>query len=94
MSPFNFTQQVHDFKGRLRVVEFQYPPLSQADAATMEAFLESCDGVTDTFTVDLDDYFPNSQPGSVSMRLANPEFEYDITTAMTYGFSFVAMEAK
>lgn len=95
MSPFNFTQQVHDFKGRLRVVEFQYPPLSQADATTMEAFLEDCEGVTGTFTVDLDDYFPNSQPGSaVSMRLANPEFEYDITTAMTYGFSFVAMEAK
>ena len=95
MSPFNFTQQVHDFKGRLRVVEFQYPPLSQADAATMEQFLEDCEGVTDTFTVDLDDYFPDSQPGSaVSMRLANPEFEYDITTAMTYGFSFVAMEAK
>jgi hypothetical protein len=94
MSPFNFTQQVHDFVGRLRVVEFQYPPLSQSDAAIMEAFLESCDGVTNTFSVDLDDYFPNSSPGSVSMRLASSDFDYDINTAMTYGFSFVAIEAK
>jgi len=93
-SPFNFTQQVHDFKGRLRVIEFSYPPLSATDAATMEAFLESCDGVTEIFSVDLDDYFPSSAPGNVNMRLASSDFDYDISTAMHYGFSFVAIEAK
>ena len=94
MSPFNYTQQVYDFTGRLRVIEFQYPPLTQSDAETMESFLESCDGVRDTFSVDLDDYFPDSLPGSTSMRLASSDFEFDISTAMHYGFSFTAIEAK
>lgn len=94
MSPFNFTQQVYDFTGRLRVIEFQYPPMSESDAETMEYFLEDCDGVAGTFLVDLDDYFPDSQPGSTSMRLASSDFEFDISTAMTYGFAFTAIEAK
>lgn len=94
MSPFNYTQQVHDFKGKLMVVEFAYPPLTALQATTMDAFLDSCDGVTNTFQVDLDDYFPGTSPGTKFMRLADPEISFDISTAMTYGFSFIAIEAK
>ena len=94
MSPFNYTQQVHDFKGKLKVVEFTYPPLTQTQAEDMDEFLDSCDGVTNTFSVDLSDYFPGTTQTNVNMRLADPDYQFDISTAMTYGFSFIAIEAR
>lgn len=94
MSPFNYTQQVHDFKGKLKVVEFTYPPLDETDATTMDAFLDSCNGVTETFSVDLEDYFPGTTQTNVTMRLADPDIQFDISTAMHYGFSFIAIEVK
>ena len=94
ISPFNFTQQVYSWKGKIRVVDFTLPPMLDAQAEDWIDFFEDCNGFEGVFTVDISDAFPNDpSANAVPMRLADPDQEWDINTLVHYGITFRAMEA-
>ena len=94
MSPYNFTQQVYSYGGKLKVVEFTLPPMTQSQATTVCGFLDDLNGYEGTFEVNLSGVYPDeSGLTAVEMRLVNPDFEYSVSTAMHFGLTFTAMEA-
>ena len=95
MSPYNFTQQVYSYAGKLKVVEFTLPPLTSAQATNWCGFLDDLNGFENTWNEDLSTLYPDeSGLSSVAMRLVNPDVEYSVDTAMHFSLSFVGMEAK
>lgn len=94
MSPYNFTQQVFSWAGRQKVAEISVPIISAADANEWTQFFDSLDGFTNTFNMDLSDFFPHETGiTSVPMRLSNPEAVWGLQPPLVYTFSFSAMEA-
>jgi hypothetical protein len=94
MSPYNGTQQVYDWKGRWKIVEFRLPPMTQTQAQAWTEFFEDLEGQANTWNEDLGDVYPHDATvGSVAMRLLEAEIGWDISTAMHYGFTFRAIEA-
>lgn len=95
MSPYNFTQQVYSWSGKLKVVEFELPPMSTADATTWLTFLDDLEGHTNTFNIDLTDYYPDEpSASSVAMRMAEPDHGWSVDVLTNFGVSFTALEAK
>jgi len=94
ISPYNFTQQVASLGGKLKAVEFELPPMKEADAINWCGFLDDLNGFENTWNEDLTDIYPDeSGLSSVAMRLAEPDIDYSISTAMHYGISFKGLEA-
>jgi hypothetical protein len=94
VSKYNFTQQVYSWKGKLKVVEFQLPPMNQTDADNWTEFFDDLNGYENTFNADLSTAYPHETGiTSVAMRLMEPEQSWTIDEAMHHGISFVAMEA-
>lgn len=94
-SPYNFTQQVTDMGGRQRIIEVEWPQMTQAQATTVAQFFEDLEGQVNTFNLDLTPAFPNDPSlSSVPMRLVDSDVGWDIDVAKHYGFTFHAMEAK
>lgn len=94
MSPYNFTQQVYSWGGKMKIVEIQVPPLVQSDADDWTEFFDDLNGYENTFNLDLSDYYPHETGiTSVAMRLVDPDQSWTIDEAMHYGFTFAAMEA-
>ena len=95
MSPYNGTQQVYAWPGKLKIVQFSLPPMTQVQADDWTEFLDDLNGYENTFNVDLSDAYPHETGiTSVAMRLSSPEQSWDVNTAMHYGLTFEAIEAK
>ena len=76
------------------MVDFQLPPMVEADADDWLGFLDDLNGFEGTFTIDLSDYYPDETGlTSVTMRLTEPDHQYTVDTLMHHGISFRAMEA-
>ena len=96
ISPYNFTQQVYSWGGKLKVVEFQLPPMKETEAIEWLNFFNDLNGYENTWQDDLTVAYPN-ESGSVAnidMRLVEPDQSWEVETAKIYGISFVGMEAK
>lgn len=95
ISPYNGTQQVYAWPGKLKVVEFTLPPMTEADAQNWTEFFDDLNGHENTFQVDLSTAYPHETGlTAVEMRLVEAEQSWDISTAKHTSLSFVAMEAK
>jgi hypothetical protein len=96
ISPYNFTQQVYSWGGKLKVVEFELPVMTETQATAWLNFFNELNGFENVWVEDLTRAFPN-ESGSVSavnMRLLQTDTNWDVSTAMRYGITFSAMEAK
>jgi hypothetical protein len=94
ISPYNFTQQVYSWGGKLKVIDFQLPTMTESDATAWLAFFDDLNGFEGTFNIDLSDYFPDEAGlKSVAMRLTDPDVQYSIDILMNHSISFRAMEA-
>lgn len=93
-SPYNFTQQVYSWKGKIKIVQIEVPAMEDPEAQQWTQFLDDLDGHVNTFTMDLSDLYPHeSGIGAVAMRLADPEQVWSADAPFRYGFSFTAIEA-
>ena len=94
VSPYTFTQQVYSWQGKLKVVEIILPPMTESDFNDWAEFFDDLNGYENTFNLDLSSYYPHETGiTSVAMRMADPDFSWDISTALHYSTSFMAMEA-
>lgn len=95
ISPYNYTQQVYSWGGKVKVVEFELPPMKSTDAENWVQFFDDLDGHVNTFQVDLSDIY-KGETGleSVNMRLVDSETSFTVDLANISSFSFTAIEAK
>ena len=94
VSPYNGTQQVYSWPMNLKVVDITFPPMTQTQADNFTQFIDDVNGHAEVFNMDLSDAYPHETGiTAVSMRLANPDVQWDINTAIHYGITLTAMEA-
>lgn len=91
-SPLTFVEQVYDHGGRAWAIDVEMQPMSQADAATFGAFLDSLDGMVGTFNFNLDPWVLGTAPGTKVFRFTQPDFGWSSEMAVRFGFTFTAEE--
>jgi hypothetical protein len=92
-SPFSLTNQIFDWNASRYEISIIMPQLSQADAATYGAWLESLNGMVGTFTFNLDPWIAGTTPGTRTFRLVSPVTNYDADRAYIWrGFQLDAIE--
>lgn len=93
MSPYSLQQRVHSFGGQRKQVEVTVPPIAESEADDWTQFFDSCNGMVNTFNLDVSDLYPHETGlTSVAFRLMEPSIFWDVSEAMHFGFSFVAIE--
>ncbi len=94
-SPTSLKLQVYQHPGKRWEIEVTLPPMPRDLAAAWTQFFYDCEGPVNTFAVNLDAFCPglSPAPGSVTFRLAEPVVGWDSELALTFGFSFRAVQA-
>ena len=91
--PYSLQQSVQDWGGRVRVMNIVIPPVQGAEATLWTQFFDELNGVMETFTLDISQFFPHDPTAnSVAFRLLKPDTGWDVDVASRYSFSFQAIE--
>ena len=92
-SPFSLAAQIYDWNAARWEISIIMPQLTQADANTFGAWLESLNGMVGTFTFDLNPWVAGSTPGTLTFRLTAPLSNYDADRAYIWrGFQIDAIQ--
>ena len=91
--PYSLQTLVQDWGGSRKRVTISVPPIGPSEAADWSGFFRGCNGMVNTFDLDVSDLYPDETGvGAVTFRLADPNFRYNINNAQFFGFSFDAIE--
>lgn len=94
VSPFTGARKVYDWGARKYRVWVTTRPYKLGDAAiqTWLDFFEDCEGMVDTFTMNLSAYLPGrSGVSSVTLRMAGPHKEHTVPKNKVVSFEFEAV---
>lgn len=89
---FSLQDQVQLFPAQRWMISVEMQPMSRPQAAIFDTWLGELDGLTGTFSFNLDPWVPGRLPGAKTFRLLSPDDEFDSVLATNFGFNFSAFE--
>ena len=84
--------QVRSLASSRREFTLVFPPMTKAEFEAIYEFVDSQDGMLDTFTVDIPDPTTPGSDETVTVRLASDVQEFDVGTDFLYEFEIDVIE--